>query len=84
MSIWVVYFDTEPDTMFFRSAKRAYDYMKETLIDYISSCNEWGDKEQVLHYEKELEELEREYSCHSEDNLSFGANIMWARKEEVY
>ena len=84
MSIWVVCFNTEPDVMYFRSAKRAYDYMKNTLIDYITKCNIFGDREQVLHYEKELEELEREYSAIAEDDLIFGANIMWARKEEVY
>lgn len=84
MSIWVVHFDTEPDVIYFRSAKRAYDYMKKTLEDFVSSCNECGDREQVLHYEEELEELEREYDAINEDDISFGANIMWARKEEVY
>lgn len=84
MSIWVVHFDTEPDVMYFRSAKRAYDYMKNTLMDYISDCNIFGDRKQVLFYEEELEELEREYSIVAEDDLSFGANVMWARKEEVY
>lgn len=84
MSIWIVHFDTEPDVMYFRSAKRAYDYIKETLIDFISSCNECGDREQVLYYENELEELEREYSAINEDDSIFGANIMYARKEEVY
>ena len=83
MSIWVVYFDTEPSVMYFRNAKRAYDYMKNTLIDYISNCNEWGDRERVYYYEKELEELEREYGIITEDDLSFGANVVWARKEEV-
>lgn len=84
MSIWIVHFDTEPDVMYFRSAKRAYDYIKETLIDFISSCNECGDREQVLYYEKELEKLERDYSAINEDDSIFGANIMYARKEEVY
>lgn len=84
MSIWIVHFDTEPDVMYFRNAKRAYDYIKETLIDFISSCNECGDREQVLYYEKELEKLEREYSLLNEDDSIFGANIMYARKEEVY
>lgn len=84
MSIWVVHFDTEPDVMYFKSAKRAYDYMKNTLIDYITKCNIFGDRKQVLFYEEELEELECEYSVVAEDDLSFGANVMWARKEEVY
>lgn len=84
MNIWVVHFNTEPDVMYFRSAQRAYDYMKTTLMDYIFHCNDWGDREQVLFYEKEFEELEREYNAINEDDLSFGANIMWARKEEVY
>lgn len=84
MSIWIVHFDTEPDVMYFRNAKRAYDYIKETLIDFISSCNECGDREQVLYYEKELKKLECEYSLLNEDDSIFGANIMYARKEEVY
>lgn len=84
MSIWVIHFLEEPDLMYFRSAKRAYDYMKKTLIDCISECNIFGDRERVLYYEEELEELEREYGIITEDDLSFGANIVWARKEEVY
>lgn len=86
MSIWVVYFDidTELGNLYFRNAKRAYEYMKKTLEDYVSSYNEWGDREKVLFYENELEELEREYRVITLDDLSFGANVVWARKEEVY
>ena len=83
MSIWVVHFMEEPDVIYYGSAKRAYNFMKKTLINYIQECNIF-DKKQVPYYEEELEELEREYSAIAEDDLSFGANVVWARKEEVH